>query len=173
MVVDGNHKLRSNYRMNPRRFTAAIAFALLLAATNGALAQSWTEGLHEITVTNHVTIPKGAKWNPRFWFGNLDDPLPPADYLPNDKHRVTKWYWRNPFHNLFFYVIGLGDKTFKREGIAPESVFHPQGGWNWAVSKYGWWRLPFVSYEGKQGKSVHFYIGWRNRGNFGVKLTRY
>lgn len=141
---------------------------LTLAAANSATAQPWAAGEHEITVTNKVSIAHAAKWKPKFWFGNLDDPAPPADYLPNDKHRMTKWYWRNPTHNLNFYVIGISDKTFRREGKHPETVFNPKDGWNWAVSKYKLWRLPFVSYE---AKSVRFYAGWRERGNFGLKLT--
>jgi hypothetical protein len=123
---------------------------------------------HQVTVTNTITIKPGRKWNPRFWFGNTDDPEPPSDYRPNDQHRVTKWYFRNPTHNLNFYVIGLADKTFRRSGRYPAEVFSPRQGWNWAVCKYRWWRLPFVSY---QKNSFRFYLGWRERGNFGIKLT--
>jgi len=123
---------------------------------------------HQITVTNHITIKSSRKWNPKFWFGNEDDPLPPADYRPDDRRRVTKWYFRNPTHNFNFYVIGLADKTFRRSGRYPAQVFSPQQGWNWAICKYYWWRLPFVSY---QKNSFRFYFGWRERGNFGIKLT--
>jgi hypothetical protein len=123
---------------------------------------------HQIIVTNHISIKSGRKWNPKFWFGNEDDPFPPADYRPDDKHRVTKWYFRNPTHNLNFYVIGLADKTFGRSGRYPAEVFNPRQGWNWALCKYRWWRLPFLSY---QRNSFRFYFGWRERGNFGIKLT--
>jgi hypothetical protein len=122
----------------------------------------------EITVTNTITIKRGEKWKPEFWFGNQDEPLPPADYRPDDKHRVSKWYYRNPTHNLNFYVIGLSDKTFRRAGRYPAEVFNPKGGWNWTVCKYKWWRLPFISF---QKKSFCFYLGWRERGNFGAKLS--
>lgn len=123
---------------------------------------------HQLTVTNRITIKSSRKWNPKFWFGNEDDPVPPPDYRPDDKHRVTKWYFRNPTHNLNFYVIGLADKTFRRSGRYPTQVFNPRQGWNWAVCKYRWWRLPFLSY---QRNSFRFYFGWRERGNFGIKLT--
>ena len=135
-----------------------------LAATPRAAAAS----RHEITVTNTITIKRGEKWKPKFWFGNQDDPLPPADYRPDDKHRVRKWYYRNPTHNLNFYVIGVADKTFRRSGRCPGDVFNPKGGWNWAVCKYRWWRLPFISFR---KKSFGFYLGWRERGNFGAKLS--
>jgi hypothetical protein len=122
---------------------------------------------HEIVVTNNVRIKHGQKWNPKFWLGNVDDPVPPADYRPDDKHRVRKWYYRNPGHNFDFYVIGLADKTLRRSGRYPDLVFRPGKGWNWTVCKYKWWRLPFISYLHGGFK---FYWGWRERGNFGMEL---
>jgi len=123
---------------------------------------------HEITVTNHIHFSHSQKWNPKFWFGNADDPVPPADYRPNDPHRITKWYWRNPTHNFNFYIIGISDKTFRRAGRCPDQVFNPHGGWNWTVCKYKWARLPFISYHKRK---FSFYFGWRERGNFGIKLN--
>jgi hypothetical protein len=123
---------------------------------------------HEVTVTNTIPIKPGQKWKPKFWFGNQDDPLPPDDYRPNDKHRVSKWYYRNPTHNLNYYVIGVADKTFRRWGRYPRDVFSPKDHWNWTVTKYKWWRLPFISFK---SKSLCFYLGWRERGNFGGKLS--
>lgn len=113
--------------------------------------------------------PKTAqKFNPVFWFGNMDRPFPPESYRPADPNRVRKWYWRNPGHNFTFYVVGITDKEFERVGRFPENVFHSDGGWNWAVCRYKCLRLPFVSYE--RGR-FQFYCGWRNRGNFGTKLA--
>ncbi len=103
-----------------------------------------------------------------FWLGNADDPLPPPDYLIDDPRRVDKWYWRNPLHNFTFYVIGVADKPFERFGICPSHTFNPAGGWNWCVTRYGSVELPFISYE--QGK-FQTYFGWRDRGNFGIKLN--
>jgi hypothetical protein len=120
-----------------------------------------------VIVTNEVHIPTAWKFNPIFWFKNYDDPEPPEKMWPGDPHRHFKWYWRNPFHNFTFYVIGIADKTFVRTGKYPARVFAPDGGWNWTVSKYKWLRLPFVSY---QSGSFHFYCGWRNRGNFGFEF---
>ena len=108
------------------------------------------------------------KFNPVFWFGNIDDPVPPAKYRPDDPCRTPRWHLRNTFHNFTFYVIGIADKEFERTGRYPAHVFNPRGGWNWAVSKYRWWRLPFVSYGKGRFK---FYCGWRNHGNFGMKLN--
>ena len=163
-------------RMNPhplgpyvrQRLVWLSLVALVWLADSASASAAPASSSHEIIVTNHITIKSSRKWNPGFWFGNEDDPLPPPDYRPNDKHRVTKWYFRNPTHNLNFYVIGVADKTFRRSGRYPEQVFSPRQGWNWAVCKYRWWRLPFVSY---QKNSFRFYFGWRERGNFGIKLT--
>jgi len=140
---------------------AVFAWVALASNAQGTM-------MRQVTITNTVHIPHGLKWSPKFWLGNQDDPVPPDDYRPGDKHRVHKWYFRNPTHNLTFYVIGLGDKTFRRAGKCPDQVFNPWGGWNWAVCKYKWARLPFISF---QRKSFKFYLGWRERGNFGGKLT--
>lgn len=78
------------------------------------------------------------------------------------------WYVRNPYHNFDHYVIGIGDKSFTRVGRFPAQVANPNGGWNWAVCRYRNLRLPFVDY---QRGGFEFYLGWRNGGNFGIKLN--
>ncbi len=108
------------------------------------------------------------KWNPVWWFGNADDPEPPDWYRPGGKCRRVLWQLRNPLHNFTFYVIGVADKPFTRTGKFPEAVFAPDGGWNWAVARHKWVRLPFISFN---GKLCHFYFGWRERGNFGCKVN--
>jgi hypothetical protein len=120
-----------------------------------------------VTVTNAVHIKPGAKWKPGFWLGNSDEPVPPADYRPDDKRRTQKWYFRNPTHNFNYYVIGIADKSFRRLGRCPHEVFNPREGWNWAVCKYKFLRLPFVSYRHDR---FRFYLGWRERGNFGAEI---
>ena len=108
------------------------------------------------------------KWNPIWWLGNADDPEPPDWYRPGSAGRRWLWQLRNPLHNFTFYVIGIADKCFTRTGKFPDAVFAPDGGWNWAVTKHKWVRLPFVSYNGHWGR---FYLGWRERGNFGFKVN--
>ena len=114
-----------------------------------------------------VQIKSGRKWNPVFWFGNEDEPIPPEDYRPDDPNRRRKWYFRNPCHNFTFYVIGIADEEFDQTGCYPGEVFNPNGGWNWTVCRHNCWRLPFLSY--RRG-GFQFYCGWRERGNFGMKL---
>lgn len=111
-------------------------------------------------------------------FGNNDDPKPPAWYEPKWPEWRRKLYWfvfRNPLHNFTFYVIGIADKPFKRVALYPKAwcptlVFRVEGGWYIAVIHYKWLRLPFISYQG-EGFIKSFYLGWRERGNLGAKLT--
>jgi hypothetical protein len=116
--------------------------------------------------------------NPFQWlawalFGNDDDPLwGDAAFNPTQTDTLSwrvKWWLRNPAHNFTFYVIGVAHLPTLRTGRYPQDVFSPAGGWNWAVTHVSkWLRLPFVSYIGR----CKFYFGWRERGNFGIKLTR-
>ena len=114
---------------------------------------------------------KRIKWynrvDPIWWFGNADDPTPPDWYRPDSKCRTISWYVRNPFYNFQFYVIGIADKRTIRSGKYPERITPPEDGWNFTVSSYGCIHLPFVSYG---HKSFVFYIGWRERGNFGAAI---
>jgi hypothetical protein len=113
-------------------------------------------------------FPSCKKSNPIWWFKNADDPAPPPGYRNGKCCRKFMWYMRNPFHNFDHYIIGIGDKPFTRVGRFPEQVANPNGGWNWAVCKYKCLRLPFVDYQ--RGR-FEFYCGWRNGGNFGMKLN--
>jgi hypothetical protein len=106
--------------------------------------------------------------NPVWWFGNADDPVPPEWYRAGKSCRNFMWHMRNPFHNFDFYVIGIADKSSTRLGPFPRQLSNPNGGWNWAVCRYKWVRLPFVDYQ--RGR-FEFYCGWRTAGNFGFKLN--
>jgi hypothetical protein len=126
---------------------------------------------HTITLTPKANAPEihfYNKLNPVWWLQNADDPVPPASYRPDDPHRLTKWHFRNPLHNFTFYVIGVADKPTTRSGRYPERIANPNGGWNFAVARRRIVLLPFVSYERKY---CSFYLGWRNRGSFGIKLN--
>lgn len=110
------------------------------------------------------------KWNPVWWFGNADDPVPPDWYRPGQGMRGALWQLRNPLHNFTFYVIGVHDKDFVRLGKQPGKVFPEGYGWNYAVIERGFLRLPFVAY---QGRHVRWYALWREKGNFGLKFHRH
>jgi hypothetical protein len=117
------------------------------------------------TNTPPRTMPK---WNPVWWFGNVDDPEPPEWYRPGARFRRALWQLRNPLHNFTFYVIGIADRPFTRSGRFANHIFAPAGGWNWAIARHRCLRLPFVSFNGERWR---FHLGWRERGNFGAKIN--
>lgn len=78
-----------------------------------------------------------------------------------------KWWFRNPAHNLCFYVIGYAGKRGARYGDYPDTVFNPNGGWNRCIHVTEDGKSKFVSYIGW----CKFYWGPRERGNFGIKFT--
>jgi hypothetical protein len=145
--------------------TATNLDARASASSEDALEGHW----HEVKVRRyHDRISITKKINPVWWFGNLDEPTPPADYRPRASHRNLDWHVRNSLHNFTYFVVGISDKPFRRAGRYPSRTMNPHDGWNVAVSKYRWLRLPFVSY--KRGE-FNFYFGWRTRGNFGIKFN--
>jgi len=134
-------------------------------------ADTNTARWHSIKVMPRADLPKihfYDKFNPVWWVENSDEPIPPAWYKPDDRHRVMKWHFRNPFHNLGNYVIGVADKKFVRTGKYPERNSSPKSGWDFAVARRKLVLLPFISY---QRGGFNFYFGWRERGNFGIKLN--
>lgn len=125
---------------------------------------------HTIIVPPRASVPKihfYQKLNPVWWLQNTDDTLPPDWYRPTDKHRVTMWYFRNPFHNFNFYVVGVADKTFTRSGRFPELNTSPQRGWDLEIIRRRVLFLPTISY---QHPWCTFYFGWRKNGAFGAAL---
>ncbi|MEI6197744.1 MAG: hypothetical protein WCS42_25805 [Verrucomicrobiota bacterium] len=118
--------------------------------------------------TNLPAIHFYNKINPIWWFGNADEPRAPAWYRPGSKFRNVAWYFRNPLENFSNYVIGIGDKKSVRSGWYPTQNSKPGGGWNYAVTQRHVLYLPFLDY--KHGR-FEFYFGWRERGNFGIKLN--
>jgi hypothetical protein len=139
---------------------------LLPSGTNSVPNAPW----HTIKVSPAPGLPTihfYDKVNPVWWLENADDPLPPAWYLPGDRHRVFKWRFRNPFHNFDHYVIGVADKNFSRSGHYPERNSDPRGGWDFEIARRELVVLPFLSFERPW---CNFYLGWREHGAFGAKL---
>jgi len=118
--------------------------------------------------TNQPVIHFYDKLNPIWWFGNCDEPRAPAWYRPGKRFRNFTWYLRNPFEDFSNYVIGISDKQSVRSGRYPTRISNPHCGWNFAVSHRCIVYLPFWDY--KHGR-FEFYFGWRERGNFGIKLN--
>lgn len=104
-------------------------------------------------------------------FGNDEDGIyGTSEFFPSlpNPIRAIFWWCKNPFHNLTFHVIGFCGEYFESEGDYPKDVFSPSG-WNVCIryrpvnNRY----YPFISYFGW----IRFYLGWRERGNFGIKCT--
>lgn len=118
------------------------------------------------------TVPAGRKWNP-LWvlFGNEDDGIfGDSVWNPNrhtDPLTAVRWWFRNPCHNLCFYVVGVADKARVLRGPTAPDMDAP--GLVWMVTLAGRRRLPFVAFNGRH---VVAYIGWRPSGAFGLKLRR-
>jgi hypothetical protein len=94
------------------------------------------------------------------WYGDSDwNPTRNTSFMT-----AVKWWFRNPFHNLVFAVVGWCwvDRTWYKWTV---------GNWTFALTKYG--KLPpifpYVGYE-KLG-FIKGYIGWRG-GAFGLKLRK-
>lgn len=146
--------------VNPARYPVATRSVV---STNKPL---W----HTVRIAGktNVMVRTIDRINPLWWFGNVDDPLPPDWYRPGKSLRRTTWFVRNPMHNLMFYTVGIADKDSARSGYYPETIFNPNEGWNYTVCKRNRCRMPLVSY---QCRSFHFYFGWRKQGNFGIKIN--
>lgn len=109
-----------------------------------------------------------------FWalFGNDDD-----GYFGDDHWRAgraktfwlaAQWWFRNPFHNLFFYVIGVGDRqrTFWSRS---DRLWGTVDGWtfHWLKASGVPICFPFASF---QNPRISAYAGWRPYGAFGFKF---
>jgi len=115
------------------------------------------------------TFSLWQKLNP-FWalFGNADDGLFGDAVWQAGRARTpwlaVQWWFRNPLHNLFFYVIGVRDRVFTFEftqGTGMEAMGVIKG-----RVICGRWRLPFIGYRSPKFVA---YAGWRPSGAFGFK----
>lgn len=120
------------------------------------------------------TISFWKKFNPLWWIGNEDDGWYGDDKWRNGRKKTLLlaliWFFRNPFHNFTFYVIGVSDKprSFrytkewgKSDGFSFFHVTADAGALKGVP-------LPMVAYVGKKRG---WYVGWRPYGSFGISLN--
>ncbi len=123
-------------------------------------------------------------------FGNDDDGLfgeePSANFWPGcapSAMQAASWCLRNPLHNFTFYVIGTADRGQTNEFTLIQlaendcktltyqekarTVFAGQSS-SFYLGLHNW--LPFLSCRLDYKRRFEFYLGWRERGNFGLKL---
>ena len=131
--------------------------------------------------------PPELKWwmrlLPWFWFGNLDDPEPPAKFeghlrdfwsfrffrafLPYKWARALWWFARNPMHNFCHYTIGVSGLDIEVVGKGGRIDMWAETGWHWLIVKYKLLRLPYISYRDEKDR---LYIGWGDSGQFGAEI---
>lgn len=113
-----------------------------------------------------------------------DDPSPYCPEYPYGGGKAVSWWLRNPLHNFCYYVIGNATRNnselallalspkgieFFRYTPAGYRVFaHRKGGL--LIALHG--GKPLISLKIPYGPAYRgeFYIGWRYRGNFGIKF---
>jgi hypothetical protein len=99
--------------------------------------------------------------------------------------KALRWSLRNPLHNFCFYVIGSAHRTnseFTILSVNPSEIksfdYQPCGRTVFSSRNGGFYLglhggKPFVSlrifYTSRHGGE--FYLGWRERGNFGIKFS--
>lgn len=128
-----------------------------------------------------------------FWalFGNDDHGIFGEAHLPLFKpeqpvcfQKALNWNFRNPLHNFCYYVIGSAGcqndeftiLKINRKKIVffkYDAIAHTVFGGRFTSFYFGFHNgKPLLSLRlayGQQWKS-DFYIGWRDRGNFGIKF---
>lgn len=117
--------------------------------------------------------PWWVRWNP---LGNVDDTIfGDAKWRagrPRTPLLAVQWWFRNPFHNIAWYGLGVADLDRSVEGRFGNAFHRPGGGWLicWTHVVVGGvaLSLPFVSYISPH---VKFYLGWRPSGAFGPKFN--
>jgi hypothetical protein len=131
-----------------------------------------------------------SSWLAWAFIGNDDDGVygekPSAGNWTNEKigpKRAFMWWTRNPLHNFTFYVIGSAHRQnseftllkFSEDGDAECMTYHEKAktvfagkGTSFFLGFHG--GKPFLSLRLDYGRRFEFYIGWRERGNFGLKL---
>lgn len=117
-----------------------------------------------------IVGPKAGLWNKFVWtffLNELDGVLGDMRWNPTqaDTWKIRlQWWLRNPCHNLTWHVIGFAQLYTRRVDFQKEDG----PGWNTAMSIASGTLYPFCLFRGTK---VVFYIGWRGRGTFGIKLN--
>lgn len=109
-------------------------------------------------------------------FGNDDDGVL-GDHWWNPEQRDTiwiriRWWFRNPFHNLMFYVppFGYGRWDIDPEGKVVETWYGKKTIRVARSARRGNRVLAFREF--KVPNVIEGYFGHRERGNFGIALRR-
>lgn len=128
-------------------------------------------------------------WTSWMLLGNDDDGIfGPPEYRPDEQNNTSKalrWTLRNPLHNFCYYIIGNAQSQnteFTLLNLTPHNItlFNHEAGppKNYGaessslfIALHG--NKPYISACLFYTPNYHgeFYIGWRERGNFGIKFV--
>jgi hypothetical protein len=115
-------------------------------------------------------------------FGEEETALYRLDELPTT-WKAVKWACRNPMHNFCFYVIGSAHRVNSEFALlkcncnklcictyrsSPEPDF--ELGPSFFLGFHGWKPCFYLHLYYNARYRGQFYIGWRERGNFGIKF---
>lgn len=129
-------------------------------------------------------------WLTWVFFGNDDDGIfgeeDTALYCPQEEANLWKavrWSCRNPLHNFCYYVIGSAHRVNSEFALIkcnshklylctyrPEPEFNFEKGPSFFLGFHGWKPFFHLHLFYNQSYRGQFYLGWRERGNFGIKL---
>lgn len=128
-------------------------------------------------------------WTTWVLFGNDDDGIfgEMTNYRPDQSCCLLKalcWQCRNPLHNFCFYVIGSAYRRNSEldllkigQGKISSGDYRPVGCTVFPYKSSCFYLAlhggkPFISLRLAYTKNVksEFYLGWRERGNFGIKF---
>lgn len=180
------------YHYETRFFTSSCEPCDEITERNVELARShW---LYRI-VPRHRTQIRWydlGHWTSWSLFGNDDDGIfgeePTADFRkcsPPSVGKALAWAYRNPTHNFCFYVIGSAGRVndeFTLLRLTPHYqeafVYRPQATTVFAGKRSSLYLAlhggkPFLSSRivWSNTREGRFYIGWREKGNFGVRFN--
>lgn len=136
-------------------------------------------------------LPRWITWA---LFGNDDSGVfgeSPIGYYSDTEDeigykRAGKWMLRNPLHNFTFYVIGFAhsppkcetallsydsEKLLFLESSSPSRTVFAGPKTSFFIGFHG--ILPFISLRLRHARQTDIYMGWREKGNFGLKFVPY
>ena len=98
-------------------------------------------------------------------FGNDDDGPAPDFYRPSPWVIALCWWFRNPAHNLTFYVIGFKGRARGYRGFNTDAIGRGVG---WTERDDGK-RFPFLVWNSARWMRC---AGWRPSGAFEIKCHK-
>lgn len=159
-----------------------IAYEIYTRIAVGIVMKAGQNAITTVHTPHPVNLEKNrTRWLPRFldfvWLADNADEDYDASFKPNKPHWLRKILFliRNPFHNFTFFYAGVAHRHFVRYSLHP-GIWGPGPEGEGVNAAYiqseglvvGY---PFLSIRKTIGRrNFQAYLGWRERGNFGMAL---